>query len=113
MAGSLRKANIPRYQSRSYFLPKELANLLHHLVGKPNTIVVHGHDDPGYRERRIELPLDELDGLQKLADAFQCVEFRLDRDDNGITGDQGVQGQQTQGGRAVNENDIECLSDRL
>ena len=47
---------------------------------------------------------DSVDGVHELRDAFQGEEFALDRDEDGIGGDQGVEGQEVEGGRAIDQN---------
>ena len=54
-----------------------------------------------------------LDGLEQLAEALQRVVLRLDRDEHLRAGDQRVQREQPERGRAVDEDVVEALLARL
>ena len=53
--------------------------------------------------------LNHLNILQQLAQAFQSVVLALDRNQNLFCGDEGVNGQQTEARRAVDENVIQAF----
>ena len=64
------------------------------------------------RQPRVEVLADHLHGLQQLPEALQRVVLRLDRDQHLRPGHQGVQRQQPQRGRAVDEDVVVALLPR-
>ena len=61
-----------------------------HEVAEVVAAVVHCQNDPLQRQGRVERPPDPLDGAQKVAETFECVELRLQRHQHGVRSDQGV-----------------------
>src|ERR1017187_1151174 len=54
---------------------------------------------------------DAVNGVHQLGNPFQSEEFALDGHQYGVGGDEGVQGEQVQGGRAVDEDKAVILAD--
>ena len=72
--------------------------------------IVHGQQQPLQGDGGVQPPLHDADGGQQVAEAFQGIVFALDRHQHGIRRAQAVEGEQFQGGGAVNEDEvIVCL----
>ena len=54
---------------------------------------------------------DAVDGVHEFGDAFEGEELALDGDEDGIGGDQGVEGQEVEGGRAVDDDEAVIVAD--
>ena len=54
------------------------------LVGQTQTTVVHRQQESLDLQLRIQFALDDLDGVQELADTFECEVLTLYRDDDGV-----------------------------
>jgi hypothetical protein len=73
--------------------------------------VGHGQQDPGHRELRVQLRLDEVDRPEQLREALECVVLGLDRDDRPVRSRECIDGQRAEGRRAV-EQDVGVLVHR-
>src|SRR5215831_17230824 len=56
---------------------------------------------------------NSLDGVHQLRDSFEGEELALDGDEHGVGGEQGVEREQVERGRAVDEDELVFLTDRL
>ena len=65
------------------------------------------------RELRIEVPLDELDVVEQLAEPLERVVLALDRDEHLARRHERVDRQQAERRRAVDEDVVECSYSRL
>ena len=74
-------------------------------LGEVGAVVEHGEDDAFDEEAGIEGLADALDGVEQLADAFEGEVLGLHGDEDGVGGDQGVEGEQVERGRAVEDDD--------
>ena len=110
MAGGLRQPHVPG-NHRGKDLAREVAlDLLRHLEGEVGPAIVHGQQQPLQGDGGVQPPLHDADGGQQVAEAFQGIVFALDRHQHGIRRAQAVEGEQFQGGGAVNEDEvIVCL----
>jgi hypothetical protein len=66
--------------------------------------VEHGEENPFGGQPGIEATLHQLHRVHQLREAFQCVVFTLERDEDGVRRSQRVQRQQAQGRRAIDED---------
>ena len=71
------------------------------LVGLSQARVVHRQQEAFDFEGRVQLRLDDLDGVQQLADAFEREVFGLHGDDDRVGGGKRVDGNESQRRRAV------------
>src|SRR5437867_3853678 len=72
-------------------LSREVAtNVLNDLHGEPIPSVLHGHQDAEDPELRVEAVANEVDGRDKLGEAFERVVLALKRNEDAFTGDKGV-----------------------
>ena len=82
-------------------------------LGEVGAVVVHGEGDAFDDEAGIEGLADALDGIEQLADAFEGEVFGLHGDEDGVGGDQGVEGEQVERGRAVEDDDVKLVANGL
>ena len=61
-------------------------------------------------ELRIEAAADALDGIHQLADAFQSEILRLHRNQDRVRGNQGIEGEQIERGRAIEHDELVAVS---
>ena len=95
-------------------LPTEILHgLLCNLPGEIQALVVHREQYAFDLERGIQTLLDQSYRVQKLAKSFQRIEFALDRDQHRIGGRQGIQREEAQGGRTIDENEVVLVSHLL
>jgi len=106
MARRLTEPDVPRDDRPIDLLAEHRANLLHDLFREVRTVVVHGHDDPGDGESRIEGIADLAERVRQLRDPLEGEVFALDRDQDRIRRRKGVERQEAEGGRAVDEDEI-------
>ena len=81
-----------------------LANIGGHGLREVIAAVVHGQNDAFQSEARIKHPADTVNGLSDLRDALKGVELCLQGDQHRVGGDEGIQCQQAQGWRTI-QND--------
>lgn len=81
------------------------------LLGEAGSAVEHGHDDAEEIEGRVDASVAKLvEQAVNGRDALQRVILALERDQEVIGGGQGIQGEQAEGGRAVQDDDIELAA---
>src|SRR6188472_1905203 len=85
----------------------ELLEVLEHLPGKHRSAVVERWQQSEHLKIVIELDLDRVDHLDEGGETLDCVVLRLDRNDHAVRCDEGVDGQQAQCRRAVDDDDVE------
>ncbi len=68
---------------------------------------------PSTTEAGVEGLADAFDGVEELADAFEGEVFGLHGDEDGVGGDQGVEGEQVEGGRTVEDDDVKLVANGL
>ena len=112
MGGSFRKADVPLYYGVEDHVPEVLPELIHNLGVHFGAAVEHGDYEAFDSERRIDSVLDQANGLEQLAKAFQGKELRLDGDYHGVGGSQGIDGDQPEGRGAVDDDEIIVVTDR-
>ena len=82
-------------------------------LGEVGAVVEHGEDDAFDEEAGVEGLADALDGVEQFADAFQGEVLGLHGDEDGVGGDQGVEGEQVERGRTVEDDDLELVANGL
>ena len=91
-----------------------VVDFLDHIVREVGTGVVHGQDHAAHAQPREEGGLYTLDRLGQLTETFQSEIFTLDRNEHTILRcDQAVDRQQAQGGRAVDQDVIVFIVQRV
>ena len=86
-----------------YEFLKVALHLVVDLVGEAESRVVHGEEEPFNLERRIEFLLYNLYSIEQFTDAFKGEIFTLHGDDDGVGSGQGIDGDESERRRAVNE----------
>ena len=74
---------------------------------------MHAEDHTLDIERGVQRLAHKLDGFEELADALQREVVRLHRDEDAVRGGQGVECQQAQCWRAVEDDDVEPVADSV
>ena len=98
----------------SYTVPAEVPSRLGFDVGgEVRPRIGHREDDAVDRKPRIEVVANEVDGGQQLGQSLQGVVLTLERDEDRIGSGQGVHGQQTERWRAIDEDDVVVVAERL
>src|SRR5579871_3683018 len=110
MAGRFGKTYVSRDGCGKQFVAEEILQLSHDLLRQVRALVKHRQDDALDREGRIELCTNALDRIEQLADSFQRKILTLHWNQNGIGGYQGIQGQQIESRRAVQNDVLESIS---
>ena len=87
-------------------------HLIVNLAGKTQTAVVHRQQEALYLQLRVQFALDDLDGVQQLADSLQCEILALHRNDYGVGCRQRIDGNQTQRRAAVYQYVVVVAADR-
>ena len=80
------------------------AHLRGDIGGQLGPAVEHRQDDALDREVGVEVVADEIERGEQLGQSFQGVVLALERDEHGVGGGQGVDGQQPERRRAVDED---------
>ena len=68
---------------------------------------------PSTLDQRAERFANTINGVQELGDAFQSEELALDGDQDGIGGDHGVECQEIEGRRAIDQNEVIVVANRF
>ncbi len=84
-----------------------------HLFGQGVAAIIHGQHHALNLQGRIEAAAYQLNGAHQLRQAFQGEEFALQRHQNSVSGGHGVDRQQIQRGRAVDQHIGEAVLVRL
>lgn len=113
MAGCFTEPDAARDNGLEHTIPEKTPDFLDDLARQIGPLVVHGDGDPDAVEAGIQRLPDPLYGVHGLRNALQGQEFGLDRDQDGIGGDQGVDGDQPQGGRTVDQDVVEPVAQSL
>ena len=73
--------------------------------------VVHGQDDAVDRETRVEVVTNEIERGKQLGQSFQGVVLALERDQDGIGGGEGIDGEQSERRRAIDQDVVVSVRD--
>jgi hypothetical protein len=79
--------------------PDVVGDLAGEVVGR-----VHRQQDPVHLEARVRAALHELDGAQDVGQPLEGEVLALEGHDHPVGGDEAVQGEEPEGGRAVHED---------
>src|SRR3990172_226126 len=102
--GRLREAHVARDDAPIDDPGKVLAHVVHHLGRQVHTLVHHGEDDALDLELRVEARAHPAHGRQELAHPGEGEELALERDQDGIGGDEGVESEKPQRRRTVDKD---------
>lgn len=103
-AGSLSESDTSRDDGTEYFLFEEFTEVGLDLPGQVGPIVVHGQENTFDGETWIEGLFDAVDGIDELRYALEGKEFALNRDEDRIGGDEGVECEEIECWRAIDQD---------
>ncbi len=83
------------------------------LLREVGSLIEHGNQDPFDFKVRIPLTTDLADRLDELGDTLQGKILALDGDQNAVGRHEGVYGQQIHSRRAIDQNEIVIICDRM
>ena len=90
---------------------EEFAEIGGDLAGEVGAVVVHGEENAFNFEGMLEGFADSLDGIDEFGDAFEGEEFALNGDDDGIGGEEGVEGEEVECGGAIDEDELVIVAE--
>jgi len=113
VAGGLGEADVAGNRGFVEKIAEEGLEFAGDSLGEVGAVIIHGEGDAFDEETGIEGLANALDGIEEFADAFEGEILGLHGDEDGIGGDEGVEGQEVEGGRAIENDDLEPVADRL
>ena len=113
VARRLGEAHIARDRGFIDLLAEELPHLFYDLLRQIRSLVEHGHHNALYLERRVNAAVAHLDRAHQIGDALERVVFTLDRNQHAVRGCERVDREQLQRRRAVDQNEIIIVPNRL
>src|ERR1017187_5329809 len=109
--GRFGQADAARDDGPEDLVLEELAQVGGYLAGEVGPVVIHGQEDAFDGEGVLETFANPVDGVHEFRDAFQGKELALDGDDDGIGGDEGIEGEQVEGRGAIDQNEAVSVAD--
>ena len=103
--------DVALYHRLEYQFLEVALYLVVYLAGQTQTVVVHREQESLYLKFRIQLALDDLDGVEQFADALYCEVLALYRDDDTVGSSECVDGDESERGRAVDEDKVVLVAD--
>src|ERR1700753_708140 len=82
------------------------------VLGQSGALVVHGYEQAGDLEARVELAADAVPRLEELHETLERQVLGLDRNYDAVGGYQGVDRDRAERGRTVEEGAREALGNR-
>lgn len=104
MAGGFGQTDVAGDAGFEELIGEEAFEVFVDLLREIGAVVVHGEEDAFEGEGAVECLGDTVEGAHQLGDAFEGEVFGLHGDEEAVGGDEGVEGKEVEGGRAV-END--------
>ena len=96
MAGRFSEPYIPRDNGLEHLLLEVVLDLFLNLLGELRTQVKHGQDNTKDLDIRIELLLNDIDGLDELSQTFESILLTLDGNDDLIRCSQCIDREKTE-----------------
>src|SRR6185437_12579222 len=113
VAGSLGQADAARNDSLEDLVAKKLAQIGGHLPGEVHPFVEHGEQDAFDSQGGVKGFSNTLHRIEELGDAFEGEELALNRDEDAVGRNQGVEGEEIQGRRAINNDEPVLIANGL
>lgn len=110
-AGGFGESNVAGDDRLEDFRAEVFAGVGDDLAGEIEASVVHGEEDAIEGQVRIYALLNAVNGVEELGKAFQRIIFALDRDKDGVRGGEHVDGEESERGRAVDEDEVIAIAD--
>lgn len=98
MAGTLREFDVALYDGAEDQFLEVALHLVVDLAGQAQAAVIHREQETLDLELRVEFALDDLDGVEQLADALQGEILTLHGDDDAVGCRQRIDRDQTERG---------------
>src|SRR5438046_10389573 len=112
MTGRLGEPHVPRYDSLEN-LPGEIAlDLVPDLERETRPTIEHRQDDSIDPEAGIEPLPNQLHGLEQVSEPLERIELALKRNDHPIGSDQGIDGQEPERRRTIDDDVVVTAVDR-
>lgn len=107
VAGGFGQASGPGDHRVEYQCAEVFSDFIHHRMGKARASVEHRHEDAQQVEARIGAGVHELveDSVDH-GDSLEGEVLALERNDQVPGGDEGVEGESAEGGRAVDDHQV-------
>jgi hypothetical protein len=105
-AGGLCEPDAARDDRLKNLVGKEALQVGGYLPGEVRSIIVHSEEHAFELEGGLEGVANPVDGVKELGDPFQGEELALDGNQHGVGGGEGVYGEQVEGGRTVDEDEV-------
>src|SRR5262245_44579462 len=105
MAGCLGEPHAARNDGLEYLIGEELLEIVGDLARQIGPVIIHSEQNAFDSQVVLKRISDSIDSVEQLRDALQGEEFALNGNKDGIGGDQGVQREKIERGRAV-DNDV-------
>jgi hypothetical protein len=109
--GRLGQADAAWNHRSKNLVPEELLKVGFHLAGQVGAVVEHGQQNALDAQGVLKGVADPVYGVHEFGNALKGEELALDGDDHGIGGDQGIQREEVEGRRAVDENETVVFTD--
>ena len=112
MAWSLGQPHIPGDDGLEDLMSEEAAQISRYLFGERRSVVIHCKKHAFDLEPRVDRPSDPHMRVEELGDAFNRQILTLNRDQYRVGGSQGIQGQQVERRRTVNDDEGVFVEER-
>ena len=103
-AGRLGDSDISRDDGREHPVAKVLRGLGRYLAREVEALVVHRQQDAFDGQSRVQVALDQPDGVQELGQPLQGVVLALDGDQHRVGGHKGVDREQSKRRRTIDQD---------
>lgn len=113
VTGSFGEANVARDGGGEEFVFEEVAEICRDLLRQVGAIVDHGEDDTFEAEGGVEGLGDAVEGTDELGDAFEGEVFGLHGDKEAVGGDERIEGEEIEGGGAIEQDEGVLRADGL
>jgi hypothetical protein len=106
VTGSFGQADASGDDGFEDLIAEEIAQIVGDLAGEVGAVVEHGEQDAFDTDVVAEGVPDALDGVHEFGDALEGEEFALNRNEDGVSGDEGVEGQEIEGWWAIDNDEV-------
>src|SRR4051812_22723697 len=113
VARRLAEFDVSRDDRIEHTVLKERADVARDLLPEIRSFVVHRHQDASDVERRVEGGANPPQSRDQIGEPFEREVLAVERNEHGVSGDQGVQGQQTERGRCVDQDVVEVTAQSI
>ena len=112
VAGRLGQTDVARDDGVEDLVAEVSLELLADLCLQGDAGIEHHAQDADHLERRVDVGVDLLDGVDQVGQAFEGEILALHRHDHAMRARQAIQRKQAQAGRAIDQGDVVLGADR-